>query len=207
MFPPCAVTSYRIRQRSRNARCRNGVLLIRRSGTLETTYDKSQKGVYMTKHISWNGTFIIGFMLFALFFGAGNLVFPPMLGQSAGSNVWAANIGFMITGVGLPLLCVIAFGFSGTKDFLSLTSRVHPVFGIVYTTALYLTIGPLFAISMTFFRCTRKVSAGSCPLSSGRSADGRPPDLSDEPDDSKHFHTKKKGICRMTSDSYGCFSE
>jgi len=103
----------------------------------------------MTKHISWNDTVIIGFMLFALFFGAGNLVFPPMLGQSAGSNVWAANTGFLITGVGLPLLCVIAFGFSGTKDFLSLTSRVHPLFGVVYTTALYLTIGPLFAMPRT----------------------------------------------------------
>ena len=44
-------------------------------------------------------------------FGAGNLIFPAMLGQSAGENVWIANAGFLVTGVGLPLLGVLAFGF------------------------------------------------------------------------------------------------
>lgn len=92
---------------------------------------------------------IIGFMLFALFFGAGNLVFPPMLGQSAGTNVWLANLGFLITGVGLPLITVMALGFSGKPDLLSLSKRVHPLFGYVFTTALYLSIGPLFAMPRT----------------------------------------------------------
>ncbi|MGE7879204.1 branched-chain amino acid transport system II carrier protein [Peribacillus muralis] len=92
---------------------------------------------------------VIGFMLFALFFGAGNLIFPPMLGQSAGMNVWIANAGFLVTGVGLPLLGVMALGFSGKDDLQSLASRVHPVFGIVFTTVLYLAIGPLFAIPRT----------------------------------------------------------
>ncbi|MFD9628218.1 branched-chain amino acid transport system II carrier protein [Peribacillus muralis] len=92
---------------------------------------------------------VIGFMLFALFFGAGNLIFPPMLGQSAGTNVWIANAGFLVTGVGLPLLGVLALGFSGKDDLQSLASRVHPVFGIVFTTVLYLAIGPLFAIPRT----------------------------------------------------------
>lgn len=50
-------------------------------------------------------------MLFALFFGAGNLIFPPMLGQMAGENVWTANAGFLVTGVGLPLLAITAFVF------------------------------------------------------------------------------------------------
>ncbi|MDG4850902.1 branched-chain amino acid transport system II carrier protein, partial [Peribacillus frigoritolerans] len=89
---------------------------------------------------------VIGLMLFALFFGAGNLIFPPMLGQSAGMNIWSANAGFLITGVGLPLLGVLALGFSGKDDLQSLASRVHPVFGIVFTTVLYLAIGPLFAL-------------------------------------------------------------
>ncbi|GAA1386195.1 branched-chain amino acid transport system II carrier protein [Peribacillus frigoritolerans] len=89
---------------------------------------------------------VIGLMLFALFFGAGNLIFPPMLGQSAGINIWSANAGFLITGVGLPLLGVLALGFSGKDDLQSLASRVHPVFGIVFTTVLYLAIGPLFAL-------------------------------------------------------------
>ncbi|MEX6701804.1 branched-chain amino acid transport system II carrier protein [Peribacillus frigoritolerans] len=92
---------------------------------------------------------VIGFMLFALFFGAGNLIFPPMLGQSAGTNIWSANAGFLVTGVGLPLLGVLALGFSGKDDLQSLASRVHPVFGIVFTTILYLAIGPLFAMPRT----------------------------------------------------------
>jgi len=102
-----------------------------------------------TEHLSLKDIAIIGFTLFALFFGAGNLVFPPILGQLAGTKVWEANLGFLITGVGLPLLSVMAFGFSGKQDLLSLSSRAHPLFGIIYTTSLYLSIGPLFAMPRT----------------------------------------------------------
>ena len=94
-------------------------------------------------------TIAIGFMLFALFFGAGNLIFPVMMGQLSGTSSWAANFGFVVTGVGLPLLGVLAFGFSGKSDLHSLASRVHPIFGVVFTTVLYLAIGPLFAIPRT----------------------------------------------------------
>lgn len=103
----------------------------------------------MEKKIPFSFIVVIGLMLFALFFGAGNLIFPTMLGQSAGTNFWSANIGFLITGVGLPTLGVIALGFSGKDDLQSLASRVHPVFGVVFTTVLYLSIGPLFAIPRT----------------------------------------------------------
>lgn len=103
----------------------------------------------MKNIISTKDTVVIGLMLFALFFGAGNLVFPAMLGQAAGTESWVANIGFLITGVGLPLLAVLAFSFSGKQDLLSLASRVNPLFGLIYTTVLYLTIGPLFAMPRT----------------------------------------------------------
>lgn len=92
---------------------------------------------------------IIGVMLFALFFGAGNLIFPAQLGQAAGDNLWPAAIGFLLTGVGLPLLGILAMGFSGSKDLRDLASRVSPVYGIVFTTILYLTIGPFFAAPRT----------------------------------------------------------
>lgn len=91
----------------------------------------------------------IGLMLFALFFGAGNLIFPASLGQQAGENVWWAVLGFIVTGVGLPLLGVMAMGYSGSKDVQALASRVHPVYGFIYTVLLYLTIGPAFAIPRT----------------------------------------------------------
>ncbi|OMF19732.1 branched-chain amino acid transport system II carrier protein [Paenibacillus sp. FSL H8-0548] len=103
----------------------------------------------MNSKIPTKDIFVIALLLFALFFGAGNLVFPAMMGQAAGTSIWSANFGFLITGVCLPLLGVIALGFSGKSDLLSLASRVHPLFGILFTTILYLTIGPLFAIPRT----------------------------------------------------------
>lgn len=92
---------------------------------------------------------VTGLMLFALFFGAGNLIFPAMLGQSAGTNLWSASLGFIITGVGLPFITILAFGFSGKNDVQSLASRAHPLFGIIFTVVLYLSLGPLFALPRT----------------------------------------------------------
>jgi LIVCS family branched-chain amino acid:cation transporter len=103
----------------------------------------------MSSKIPFSYLVAVGFMLFALFFGAGNLIFPAMLGQSAGINIWSANAGFIITGVGLPLLGILALGFSGKSDLQSLAGRVHPLFGLGFTVALYLSIGPLFAIPRT----------------------------------------------------------
>ena len=70
-----------------------------------------------------NRTIAIGLMLFALFFGAGNLIFPAAMGQAAGSNVWWAVLGFVVTGVGLPLAGVLAMGYSGCKNLQELASR------------------------------------------------------------------------------------
>ncbi|WP_273419394.1 branched-chain amino acid transport system II carrier protein [Veillonella caviae] len=102
-----------------------------------------------TQNLSKRAYLAIGMMLFALFFGAGNLIFPAALGQQAGSNVGWALAGFVITGVGLPLLGVMAMGYSGCKDAEELASRVHPVYGLIYTVALYLSIGPMFATPRT----------------------------------------------------------
>lgn len=88
-------------------------------------------------------------MLFALFFGAGNLIFPALIGQQAGENVFTAMFGFLLTGAGLPLLGVLAFSYSGTKDVQELASRVAPWYGVLFSVALYLAIGPLFASPRT----------------------------------------------------------
>ena len=85
-------------------------------------------------------------MLFGLFFGAGNLIFPIHMGQLAGRNAWWALLGFLVAGVGLPILGVAALGASRSKGLLDLSSRVGRRFGLVFTCVLYLTIGPLFAI-------------------------------------------------------------
>ena len=101
------------------------------------------------KKMSFQDTLAIGLMLFSLFFGAGNLIFPPALGQAAGNNLWPAIFGFLITGVGLPLLGVLAIGLSGSNDAGALARKVHPVFATVLMVSTYLTIGPLFAIPRT----------------------------------------------------------
>ena len=101
------------------------------------------------KKMTLSARMAIGFMLFALFFGAGNLIFPAQLGQQAGTNIGSAAIGFLITGVGLPLLGILAMGFSGSKNLQELASRVHPAYGLFFTALLYLTIGPFFAAPRT----------------------------------------------------------
>lgn len=91
----------------------------------------------------------IGLMLFALFFGAGNLIFPASMGQAAGDNVWWALLGFCITGVGLPLIAVMAIGYSGEFSLQHVAKRIHPAFAVFYTVVCYMSIGPCFAVPRT----------------------------------------------------------
>lgn len=90
----------------------------------------------------------VGFLLFALFLGAGNIIFPPELGQQAGDQILISIIGFLITGVGLPLVAIIAVAKNG-GDLQVLANRVSPKFSIIFTSIVYLTIGPLFALPRT----------------------------------------------------------
>lgn len=90
----------------------------------------------------------VGFMLFALFLGAGNIIFPPELGQNAGTEFIPSIIGFLITGVGLPLLGIIAVAKNG-GDLQIVANRIHPIFSLIFTSVVYLSIGPLFAIPRT----------------------------------------------------------
>lgn len=90
-------------------------------------------------------TWFVGLMLFALFFGAGNLIYPPFLGMEAGTSFWVAISGFIITGVGLPILAIVAIA-NVTGGAEGLANRVHPVFGFLFVTMVYLAIGPFFAI-------------------------------------------------------------
>lgn len=92
------------------------------------------------KNLSRKDLVLVSLMLFSLFFGAGNLIFPPFLGQAAGSATWVAMAGFFITAVGFPILGVVAVAKSG--GLYSLAKRVHPVFAAVFTVLIYLSIGP-----------------------------------------------------------------
>ncbi|MBG0962836.1 branched-chain amino acid transport system II carrier protein [Bacillus sp. SRB1LM] len=83
---------------------------------------------------------LISLMLFSMFFGAGNLIFPPFLGYEAGEHVWISLVGFIISATGLPILGVIAIAKAGS--FQTLAGRVHSSFAIIFPCIVYLFIGP-----------------------------------------------------------------
>lgn len=98
-----------------------------------------------------NHTMLIIFtalMLFSMFFGAGNLIFPPMLGAEAGENFVPAILGFLGTGVLLPVLAVIAIALSG-NNVRDLARRGGWLFGLVFPVLAYLSIGAFYALPRT----------------------------------------------------------
>lgn len=90
---------------------------------------------------------ILGFALFSMFFGAGNLLFPPSVGVAVGKEWFQAGLGFFLTGIGLPLLGILAFTKVGSLD--EFANKVSNRFNTIYSTILILVIGPLFAIPRT----------------------------------------------------------
>ena len=101
----------------------------------------------MIQKLSKHNLLLVGFTLFSMFFGAGNLIFPPFLGAEAGSLTWQAMGGFLISAVGLPVMGVAAVARSG--GLTNLASRVHPWFAALFTLLIYLSIGPCLAIPRT----------------------------------------------------------
>lgn len=90
----------------------------------------------------------LGFLTFALFLGAGNIIFPPMVGLAAGEHLWSAALGFLLTGVGLPLLTVVALARVG-GGMEAITAPLGRWPGMLLGIAVYLTIGPMFATPRT----------------------------------------------------------
>lgn len=90
---------------------------------------------------------LVGVTLFSMFFGAGNLIFPPFLGAQAGQASIPAMIGFCLSAVGLPILGVIAVAES--NGLPELAGRVHPKFAAIFTFLIYMSIGPCLAIPRT----------------------------------------------------------
>ncbi|WP_301107940.1 branched-chain amino acid transport system II carrier protein [Sporosarcina sp.] len=93
-------------------------------------------------------TIKLGLTMFALFFGAGNMIFPPLLGQQAGTETWITLAGFLITGVGLPYLGVIAVTMSGNQ-LSDLAGKASPLFAMIFPLVVYLALGPFFGVPRT----------------------------------------------------------
>lgn len=108
---------------------------------------------------------VMTFTFFSMFFGAGNLIFPPFVGAQAGSATIPAAIGFIVSAVGLPILGVLAVTFAGGFD--KLASRVSPKFALFLGVAIMLTIGPCFAIPRTATTSFEMMVAPFVPSSYG----------------------------------------
>ena len=106
-----------------------------------------KRGTVLTQALKGRKLLLVGFTLFSMFFGAGNLIFPPDLGAKAGTNFWPAFLGLTISAVGLPVAGVIAVARADGLD--KLAGRVHPVFAQVFMILIYLSIGPCLAIPRT----------------------------------------------------------
>ncbi|NQD57231.1 branched-chain amino acid transport system II carrier protein [Pseudomonas sp. CM25] len=90
----------------------------------------------------------LSFFLFSMFLGAGNIIFAPPLGQAAGTNTWLAMSGFLITGVGLVFLAILALSIAG-GSIDTLSSRVSPGFAKFFSMLLFLTLGPIYVVPRT----------------------------------------------------------
>ena len=92
---------------------------------------------------------LTGLLLFGIFFGAGNLIFPPALGVSSGQNFWPAIFGFVVSGVGIAIVTLIVGTLNPNGYGAEMDEKISPLFSTVYLVLLYLSIGPLFAIPRT----------------------------------------------------------
>ncbi|MCG2608355.1 branched-chain amino acid transport system II carrier protein [Acinetobacter sp. SM34] len=90
----------------------------------------------------------LGFMTFALFIGAGNIIFPPIVAQQAGEHVWLAALGFLITAVGLPVITIMALS-RVEGSIQNLSSPLGKIASLILTIVCYLAVGPLFATPRT----------------------------------------------------------
>jgi LIVCS family branched-chain amino acid:cation transporter len=102
----------------------------------------------VSQSLKRNDVIGLGFMLCAFFLGAGNIIFPPSAGLQAGDNVLYSMIGFLLTGVGLPLIGVIGIAIAG-GSLKSMTDYLPAGTGTVAAVVLFIVIGPAFATPRT----------------------------------------------------------
>lgn len=93
-------------------------------------------------------TITIGFALFAMFFGAGNLILPPYIGLNSGNQWVVSLIGFFITAIAAPLLGILVVAKSGIS-FTDLGQKIPPKLVNTLSVIIILCIGPLVAIPRT----------------------------------------------------------
>ncbi|MBE4619475.1 branched-chain amino acid transport system II carrier protein [Vibrio navarrensis] len=102
----------------------------------------------MKQTLKFSDILAVGFMLFAFFLGAGNIIFPPLAGQLAGDNLMPAMFGFLLTAVGLPLITIIAIAVAG-GTWEHLTKDLPKQAAMLMAVLIFIIIGPAFAAPRT----------------------------------------------------------
>lgn len=102
----------------------------------------------MIKKLKYKDILTLSFMIFALFVGAGNIIFPPIVGLKSGQYFWYSALGFLITAVLLPVVTLVAMlRFDGSIENIS--NLIGKKLGLFLSTVCYIMVGPLFAIPRT----------------------------------------------------------
>ena len=103
----------------------------------------------MRKKTSLKDIAVIGLALFAMFFGAGNLIFPPYLGTNAGNEWFIGFMCFFIADVGLALVAILSMIKGGDVSIQGVTKKLGAVPSVIINTLVVLCIGPFLAIPRT----------------------------------------------------------
>lgn len=97
------------------------------------------------KKLTWRQLLLIASLIFGMFFGAGNLIFPVQLGQLSGSNWIPATLGFLVTGTVVPFLAMLAVSVTRSRSVYDVAQPVGHLFGVLFLVTIHLTIGPFLA--------------------------------------------------------------
>ncbi|MCO6540940.1 MAG: branched-chain amino acid transport system II carrier protein [Lactobacillus sp.] len=111
--------------------------------------------------LTWKDYLVVGSLLFGLFFGAGNLIFPLHLGQLSGANWGTAMVGFLVTAVLLPLLSVLAVSITRSEGVYDIGLPLGSTFALIFMVLIHAAIGPLFGTPRT---ATVSFTVGLAPL-------------------------------------------
>ena len=92
---------------------------------------------------------VIASLIFGVLFGAGNLIFPVHLGQLAGAHWLGASSGFLISGVLLPLMALLAISITRSNNIYDLARPNGHYYALIFLILVQATLGPLFAMPRT----------------------------------------------------------
>lgn len=98
------------------------------------------------KHFKYS--LLLGMTIFAIMFGAGNIILPPIVGYFAGENFFFAIIAFILTSAGFAALGVASMALQ-KNNFLDITKKIHPKAHLFLLSIVVIIIGPLFAAPRT----------------------------------------------------------